>query len=419
MGIAVDNTIQGGTGDDTLAGGTGRGDGNDTLTGGSGAGDVVDYSARASGVTVKLDGLANDGDPTLSEADNASAESIVGGAGDDFLYADNSTATDTKLSGNDGDDILEGKAGKDSLSGGLGNDKLSPGTAADTIDGGGNRDIVLYTSAASAVTIDLDARTAQADGATDIVESVEGATGSVFDDTFYGDSGTNVFEGDAGNDAFFIERGDIGESDSAICGDDLDSVTMNATDTVTSDCENKTVIAPNLEIETLPTETSTETAAPTTDAGTTSISTTVSSPATTTDTTSTPSTPTVTTSTHARLTISGSRKQRPMRSEKRGLNSKVKCAGCKLRISAKITVKVKGKTTTFKLRSVSVSTSKSARSVWNKLSKKQQRKFKRLMRKKDARAKATIRVTGTGPTGTTATSAAGKSYAQLKVTIKR
>ena len=90
-GGAGNDTLNGGAGDDTLTGGDGNdvfngGDGDDSLVAGAlttdgadtyngGAGlDVVTYAARSIGVTVSIDGVANDGETGEDEGDNVKAD---------------------------------------------------------------------------------------------------------------------------------------------------------------------------------------------------------------------------------------------------------------------------------------------------------------------------------------------------------
>lgn len=90
------DVLLGGEGDDTIDGGLGA----DSLAGGEGI-DTASYASRTLGVAVSLDGAANDGQP--GEADNAVAENLVGGLGND---------------------VLVGGVGENAISGGAGNDQL-------------------------------------------------------------------------------------------------------------------------------------------------------------------------------------------------------------------------------------------------------------------------------------------------------
>ncbi len=192
-GDAGDDTLAGGTGNDSLNGGanddTVDGDagndkvigdlGNDLYSGGDDS-DTFDYTGRLTGLTITLDGQANDGASGETDnigddfeyvvggnaADNITGnasvnflygglgadtidagdgndkvfggggnDSLLGGAGDDSVYGQ--TEND-QLFGNDGEDLLEGGAGYDSLDGGDGRDRLIAigGGTADSLTGG-------------------------------------------------------------------------------------------------------------------------------------------------------------------------------------------------------------------------------------------------------------------------------------------
>ena len=80
-GAGGDGSLAGGVGDDSLSAGAGAdslvGDaGDDVLAGGAGT-DIADYSSRAVGVSVTLDGAANDGE--AGETDDADVENVTGG----------------------------------------------------------------------------------------------------------------------------------------------------------------------------------------------------------------------------------------------------------------------------------------------------------------------------------------------------
>jgi Ca2+-binding RTX toxin-like protein len=111
VGSTEDNVLDGGPGDDLLDGANGE----DRLYGNTGI-DTATYAKRTTRVSVTLDGVANDGDPTANsgggERDNAAVENLVGGSGDDELVGDDS---DNVLDGGPGTDDLDGKAGLDTV----------------------------------------------------------------------------------------------------------------------------------------------------------------------------------------------------------------------------------------------------------------------------------------------------------------
>jgi Ca2+-binding RTX toxin-like protein len=148
IGGPGDDIVDGGGGDDKLDSeieGNG-GEGADTWIGGPGI-DHLPYWNSESGVSVSLDGVANDGMP--GEGDNVSStiEFLYGSEDDDTLIGDDN---DNALHGMGGDDVIEGRGGDDLLLGdeaksGLsisGNDRLSGGPGEDQIFGIGGDDVL-------------------------------------------------------------------------------------------------------------------------------------------------------------------------------------------------------------------------------------------------------------------------------------
>jgi Ca2+-binding RTX toxin-like protein len=179
-GGAGNDTLNGGAGGDTLIGGGGA----DALSGGNGT-DTADYSDHAAAVVVDLDGVADDGDPTLPENDNVmiDVENLIGGSGDDSLTGRSSA---NNLAGGAGDDTLDGGLGADVLAGGLGADTAS------------------YSSRTSPVSADADG--VADDGEIALVENdnvqvdVENLTGGAGDDLLTGNNAANVLTGAGGGD---------------------------------------------------------------------------------------------------------------------------------------------------------------------------------------------------------------------------
>jgi Ca2+-binding RTX toxin-like protein len=108
------------------------------------------------GVTVTLDGAANDG--TIGENDNikADVEGLLGSRGGDTLTGQ-ATAVANVFNGYEGNDTLNGNAGDDSLTGGRGTDSLFGGANADmlfsadgnieSVDCGTETDTLVYDAA--------------------------------------------------------------------------------------------------------------------------------------------------------------------------------------------------------------------------------------------------------------------------------
>jgi Ca2+-binding RTX toxin-like protein len=139
------DTLIGGPGNDTENGGNNLdvfkedavANGSDDFVGGGSPYDTLDYGQRSIGVTVDLDGAADDGQPG-AENDNAHAdiEAVNGGSGADTI-ADNSGAFQTRtLQGGGDDDTITGGPAGDSLYGQGGNDTMHGGPQGDTLYGG-------------------------------------------------------------------------------------------------------------------------------------------------------------------------------------------------------------------------------------------------------------------------------------------
>jgi Ca2+-binding RTX toxin-like protein len=182
--INTENIIGGG-GNDTLTGNSagniiqGLG-GADVIDGAAGK-DTVSYDDRSAPVNVSLDGVANDGDPAVAEADNViNTENIIGGNGGDTL------------TGNSAGNIIRGLGGNDTIAGGAG---------PDLIDGGGGTDTATYADHVTAVAVSLDGLAN--DGTTgelDNVVNTENLIGGGSNDILTGDAGPNVIRGLGGSD---------------------------------------------------------------------------------------------------------------------------------------------------------------------------------------------------------------------------
>jgi Ca2+-binding RTX toxin-like protein len=225
--------MQGGAGNDTLIGGLEG----DTLDGGTGADrmdggdddidfvnyhlDVIDYSSRTHAVSVKQDGIANDGE--AGEGDNVIGMSIIrGGSANDVLDGrDHETA---QIFGNGGNDKilgpphdemfssenfgakLFGGTGNDTLQGGDGDDRLDGGSGADVLQGGGGFDTVDYSARKANLTVSIGNNLAD-DGEAGEHDNIGASIGKVIggsgNDLLRGDSAANVLLGLAGNDTLF------------------------------------------------------------------------------------------------------------------------------------------------------------------------------------------------------------------------
>jgi hypothetical protein len=222
------------------------------LTGGAGAdridaslapGSTVSYLGHTNGVTVRLNGLADDG--AVGEGDNVfgAIASILGGSGDDVLEAG---ANRTTLAGERGDDTLLGGpendfmvagTGDDELIAGDGDDQLIGGEGADVLGGGPGRDEVSYISARDPLRLTIgDGPGDGADGeGDDIWADVEDLVGGSGSDLLVGDEDSNRLVASGGRDRLFglggadrLEGWDDG--DELVPGPGSDLVLSGATD---------------------------------------------------------------------------------------------------------------------------------------------------------------------------------------------
>lgn len=159
------DAIDGRGGNDRLDGGAGNDSlldnlrfefsGKDKFAGGAGR-DEISYLSRSANLRISLDGNANDGED--GEKDNVmpDVEVVIAGSGDDILIGN---SRDNRLYGGGGSDRIDGKSGNDRLyadlpqGSGLGNDTLLGGdgddilyandTTADTVNGGDGNDKAL------------------------------------------------------------------------------------------------------------------------------------------------------------------------------------------------------------------------------------------------------------------------------------
>ena len=184
FGEGGDDVLTGGAGNDWLTGGPGAdrmdgGDGNDDLRyDGSDAGVAVDLSAgTGSGGHAAGDTFEN----VETVYGSRHADTLTGGAGDDWLYG---AAGADRLDGGAGNDSLAGNDGDDALDGGAGNDTLTGATGADRLDGGAGDDSLA------------------GDAGDDTLNGGEGR------DRLYGAAGADRLDGGAGNDSLAGNDGD-------------------------------------------------------------------------------------------------------------------------------------------------------------------------------------------------------------------
>ncbi|MGQ4650717.1 spondin domain-containing protein [Lyngbya aestuarii] len=155
------------------------------------------------------------------------ANTLQGGAGDDFLFGDNGNdylegfgGNDTLfgeggvdyLLGGDGDDSLEGGAGNDLLEGGAGNDTLWGREGDDTLVGGLGNDSLEGSEGYDLLKGDEGNDTLWGRDGNDILK------GGLGNDSIEGNGGDDLLEGDEGNDTLIGGDG----SDTLVGGDGND-----------------------------------------------------------------------------------------------------------------------------------------------------------------------------------------------------
>ncbi|MGF7147168.1 Ca2+-binding RTX toxin-like protein [Sphingomonas zeicaulis] len=227
-GSSSANRIDGGAGDDVIDGGTGTGA--DVLVGGDGI-DTLRYADSAARIYVSLSvataqATVGAGNDTVSGFEN-----LVGSGFDDRLSG-NEVAN--IITGGNGNDQINGADGDDTLAGGAGIDTIDGGAGNDLIDGGLGNDVASFASATAAVTVSLLAEGAQntLGAGTDTLVSIEGLTGSAFNDVLIGNAGLNILSGGLGNDLLSGGAGNDtldggGGNDTATYADAASAVTIN------------------------------------------------------------------------------------------------------------------------------------------------------------------------------------------------
>lgn len=229
-GRAGNDLLCGGAGIDYLYGGSGRdklsgdegyynefepGPGNDYVDGGPGPFDDINYFESSGPIDASLaDGVATgEGTDTIENV-----EQIIGSLYDDILEGDDGP---NWLIGMDGDDQLVGLGGDDDFAPGPGDDAMDGGEGTDFADYYMWNAVVLGQPLEGPVTVDFPSGTATGEG-NDTLTGIEGASGSLGDDTMIGDAEDNtfayLFEGD--------DTVDAGDGDDVVDGgegvDDLD-----------------------------------------------------------------------------------------------------------------------------------------------------------------------------------------------------
>jgi hypothetical protein len=195
--------LTGGAGPDTLTGSgvanvLDGGDGADILSGLAGM-DTATYASRTTGVTVDIDGVADDGNSAdgpsgARDTVKTDVENLTGGKGADTLTGNATTAN--RIDGGNGADVMSGLGGIDTVTYAL----RTAGVTAD-IDGVADDGASADGPATARDNIKIDVENLIGGKATDTL------TGSAGNNSLTGGLGADSLTGLAGNDTLFANDG--------------------------------------------------------------------------------------------------------------------------------------------------------------------------------------------------------------------
>lgn len=126
--------------------------------------------------------------------------------------------------GTEGDDILSGNDGTDTLRGFAGNDLFYWSNGADIFDGGDGSDTTSYSTAGSAITVNLSTGAHEGAAAGDTMISIENITGSAWNDGLTGNTAANTLAGGNGADTL----NGLGGQDILLGGDGDDQLNASS-----------------------------------------------------------------------------------------------------------------------------------------------------------------------------------------------
>lgn len=195
-------------------------------------------------VSVPVHGdVTNEANETFSLVLSNSAIQILDGAGVGTINNDDAAGACT-ITGTSGNDTLTGTSGNDVICGLGGDDILTGGLGNDTLDGGTGFDLITYDSAPAAVIVDLTYNTATGGDGSDTLVSISDVSGSSYADKLIGDSLSNYFYGNGGNDRLATRSGndklwgDAG-NDTLNGGNDIDTCTQGSGTGTYNGCETR------------------------------------------------------------------------------------------------------------------------------------------------------------------------------------
>jgi Ca2+-binding RTX toxin-like protein len=158
---------------------------------------------------------------------------VSGGEGDDIVYGNTGNDFvsggdgDDEVNGGKGDDVLSDGAGNDNINAGSGDDWLIVGEGDDNLRGGSGFDTLDFSGAKQGIHVELSKNVAEGMGH-DIFNSIEGVSGSDFNDFIIGSTKDNVLVGGAGDDVLRGGRG----NDLLTGGEGDDTFVFNKSDVV-------------------------------------------------------------------------------------------------------------------------------------------------------------------------------------------
>ena len=204
IGNALNNRIEGRTGDDVIEGWSG----NDVLDGGSaldGGGaseiDLVSFYREPGRIVADLNTL-----PTLNTAQGSdTVRNIEGIQGTRFNDALSGSSSDERFFGEEGADVIRAGSGVDIVFGGFENDTIEGMGGRDDLNGGGGTDTVSYEQAPGGVAVNLSRVDFQntVSAGTDRILDFEWIAGSNGADSLEGNDGENTIVGNGGNDTIW------------------------------------------------------------------------------------------------------------------------------------------------------------------------------------------------------------------------
>lgn len=128
---------------------------------------------------------------------------LSGSSGNDTMNFSSTVVRDTPAS----ELRIQGMGGGDLITGTSGPDVINGGPGGDTMDGAGGADTLSYIGATGGVTATLNGAGTAGEASGDTSSNFEDLFGSAYRDFLYGTSGVDVIHGGNGDDAIYGKRG--------------------------------------------------------------------------------------------------------------------------------------------------------------------------------------------------------------------